>query len=157
MRLPMNKFLFLGLTMFLFGCKDASEEVIMNEVNSSWDKDTAQNFSLEIKDAQQAKNIIFVVRNNNDYPYSNIRIISWLEYGKNNVSKPDTLNYILAKPNGEWIGSGFGEVKESEFQYKLNFKFPKNGNYSIKVKQAMRKDKLPGIEDLGLKIVNAQP
>ena len=33
----------------------------------------------------------------------------------------DTLNYILAKPNGEWIGKGFGDTKETLFQYKLNY------------------------------------
>ena len=69
----------------------------------------------------------------------------------------DTLNYILAEPNGAWLGKGFGETKEILFQYKLNYKFPANGDYSINVIQAMRNDNLPGIEDLGVKIETVKP
>ena len=76
---------------------------------------------------------------------------------KEKKAKPDTLNYILAKPNGEWIGRGFGETKETLFQYRLNYKFPKNGKYTLTVQQAMRKDKLTGIDDFGVKIEQAQP
>ena len=39
----------------------------------------------------------------------------------------------------------------------LNYKFPQNGNYSVKVVQAMRRNVLPGIEDIGIKIQNLKP
>ena len=129
----------------------------MKPVENNWRKKQVLQFDFDIKDAEKLKNIIFVVRNNNDYPYSNIRIISTLNNFKEKKAKPDTLNYILAKPNGEWIGSGFGETKETLFQYRLNYKFPKNGKYTVTVKQAMRKDKLTGIDDFGVKIEQAQP
>ena len=51
----------------------------------------------------------------------------------------------------------FGETKEALFQYKLNYRFPQNGKYSVKVTQAMRRNVLPGIEDLGIKIQNVKP
>ena len=69
----------------------------------------------------------------------------------------DTLNYNLALPNGEWLGKGFGDTKEILFQYKVNYKFPANGDYSIGITQAMRTDKLKGIEDIGVKIETAKP
>lgn len=154
----MDKILFLCFSaLVLTGCKNSGDGVMVAPVNNTWAKNKAQTFTFEIKDAQQPKNIIFVVRNNNDYPYSNLRLISVLKQDKNKVLKTDTLNYILAKPNGEWVGSGFGDTKETEFQYKLNYRFPANGKYSLEVKQAMRKDILPGIEDLGIKIDNATP
>jgi gliding motility-associated lipoprotein GldH len=67
------------------------------------------------------------------------------------------LNYVLAKPNGEWLGTGFGDTKETLFQYKLNYKFPEKGKYEIGLTQAMRNDNLPGIEDIGVKIETAKP
>ncbi len=129
----------------------------MNSIGGMWNKKTEQKIDFEIKDAQNPKNIIFVIRNNNDYPYSNIRFITNFINKKTKKKQTDTLNYILAKPNGAWIGSGFGETKETLFQYKLNYKFPENGAYSIGIIQAMRKDKLPGIEDIGVKIESAKP
>lgn len=140
----------------LVSCKNADETILINDVDSQWNKKKSQDFQFNINDAGNPKNLIFIVRNNNDYPYSNIRLIASLEHHKKVVST-DTLNFVLAKPNGEWLGTGFGETKETLFQYKLNYKFPQNGDYSVKVIQAMRRNVLPGIEDLGIKIQNVKP
>lgn len=129
----------------------------MKNLKGTWNKKAEQKFDFKINDAQNLKNIIFVVRNNNEYPYSNIRFIVNFTEAKTKKKKVDTLNYVLAQPNGEWIGKGFGDTKETLFQYKVNYKFPENGNYSIGVIQAMRTDKLKGIEDIGLKIETAKP
>lgn len=152
LRLIVVFILFLSVS----SCQNGDDQVLMKEVGNQWKKKTAQTFDFDVKDAQNQKNLMFVVRNNNDYPYSNLRLIASIEQNKKNIST-DTLNFVLAKPNGEWIGTGFGDTKEIIFQYKLNYKFPKNGKYSVKVVQAMRKDILPGIEDLGIKIQNLKP
>lgn len=141
----------------LMSCNSSSEKVEMKNLNGIWDKKTQQKFDFKIDDAQNPKNIIFVVRNNNDYPYSNIRFIVNATDAQTKKKSVDTLNYVLAKPNGEWIGKGFGDTKETLFQYKLNYKFPKNGDYSIGIIQAMRTDQLKGIEDIGLKIETVKP
>lgn len=143
--------------LFLLSCNSDSEKVEMRNINGIWTKKAEQKFDFTISDAQNPKNIIFVVRNNNDYPYSNIRFIVNFTEAKTKNKKVDTLNYILAQPNGAWIGKGFGDTKETLFQYKVNYKFPQNGTYSIGVIQAMRTDSLKGIEDLGLKIETAKP
>lgn len=153
----MHKVLGLLMVLFLVGCNASGEDVIMNSVDNKWNKKSVQKFNLEIKDPQNPKNIIFVVRNNNEYPYSNIRFIVNLKNIKKKTSQIDTLNYILANPNGEWLGTGFGETKETLFQYKLNYKFPKEGAYEVDVQHAMRNDILPGIEDIGIKVETAKP
>ena len=144
------------LLISLFSCQNKDESILINDVGNQWDKKKVQQFDFAVNDAQNQKNLVFVVRNNNDYPYSNLRLIATLEHNKK-VIAADTMNYVLAKPNGEWLGTGFGETKEALFQYKLNYKFPQNGNYSVKVVQAMRKNVLLGIEDLGIKIQNLKP
>lgn len=144
------------LLLSVVSCQNADEKVLVNAVDNQWKKNNAQTFSFDISDAQNLKNMMFVVRNNNNYPYSNLRLIASVEHNKKKIST-DTLNYILAKPNGEWIGTGFGDTKEIVFQYKLNYKFPENGKYSVKVVQAMRRNVLPGIEDIGIKIQNLKP
>ncbi|MCU7614398.1 gliding motility lipoprotein GldH [Chryseobacterium sp. GMJ5] len=153
----MYRVLGLFLLIFLVGCNTSGEDVMMNAVNNKWNKKTEQKFNLDIKDPQNPKNIIFVVRNNNDYPYSNIRFIVNLKNSRLKTKQTDTLNYVLAKPNGEWLGTGFGETKEIFFQYKLKYKFPEKGIYEIGIMQAMRNDNLPGIEDIGIKVETAKP
>ena len=152
-----KKWSVLFVLFLLASCMNSSEDVHINNLNGNWDKKAEQKFDFKIKDAQNPKNIIFVVRNNNDYPYSNIRFFVNLSDLKSKKKTTDTLNYVLAQPNGEWIGKGFGDTKETLFQYKLNYKFPANGDYSIGITQAMRTDKLKGIEDIGVKIETAKP
>ena len=152
-----KKWSVLFVLFLLASCMNSSEEVKINKLNGNWDKKAEQKFDFKIKDAQNPKNIIFVVRNNNDYPYSNIRLFVNFSDLKSKKKITDTLNYVLAQPNGEWIGKGFGDTKETLFQYKLNYKFPANGDYSIGIIQAMRADKLRGIEDIGVKIETAKP
>lgn len=146
----------LFLSAVLLSCADSAETVDMKRLDGRWPKNDEQKFSFSISDAQNPKNIIFVVRNNNDYPYSNIRLIVKLNEGKR-VLNADTLNYILAQPDGTWLGKGFGDTKEIMFQYKLNYKFPRNAKYEIGVTQAMRADSLKGIEDIGVKIETLKP
>ncbi len=153
-----NKILHLLFVLLLFSsCNSSGEAVHVNALNGKWNKKNAQIFNFNIEDAQHPKNIIFVVRNNNDYPYSNLRLIVSLEDSKSKKKITDTLNYTMAKPNGEWIGKGFGDTKEILFQYKLDYTFPQNGKYTLKAIQAMRNDTLPGIEDFGIKIESVKP
>lgn len=152
-----KKWSVLFVLFLLASCMKSSEEVQISNLNGNWDKKAEQKFDFKIKDAQNPKNIIFVVRNNNDYPYSNIRLFVNFTDLRSKKKITDTLNYILAQPNGEWIGKGFGDTKETLFQYKLNYKFPSNGDYSIGITQAMRTDQLKGIEDIGVKIETAKP
>ena len=150
-------FAYFFVIALLSGCSSSSEDVKINSLNGKWNKKAEQQFDFEVKNTQNPKNIIFVVRNNSEYPYSNIRFIVNFTDVKNKKTQTDTLNYILAKPNGEWIGSGFGDTKETLFQYKPNYKFPADGSYRVGIIQAMRKDNLPGIEDIGVKIENVKP
>ena len=156
MKVMLRIFANLVLLLSLFSCQNSDNKILIKDIDSKWNKKDVQKFDFDVTDAQNQKNIIFIVRNNNDYPYSNLRLIASIEHNKKTIST-DTLNYVLAKPNGEWIGSGFGDTKEILFQYKLNYKFPQNGNYSVKVVQAMRQNILSGIEDLGVKIQNIKP
>lgn len=153
----MRRVLGLFVLSFLTSCNMSEDNVIMNSVNNKWNKKNEQKFNIDISDPQNPKNIIFVVRNNNEYPYSNIRFIVNFTDLQTKTKKVDTLNYVLAKPNGEWLGSGFGDTKETLFQYKLNYKFPEKGKYEIGITQAMRNDNLIGIEDIGIKVETAKP
>lgn len=142
-----------AIFFLLFSCQNPDGKVLMKNIAGKWNKNDIQKFDFEINDAPNRKNIIFVVRNNNDYPYSNLRLIAKIEQN-NKTLATDTLNYILAEPNGKWLGTGFGDTKEILFLYKPNYKFYENGKYSIKIEQAMRKNILPGIEDFGINVKN---
>ena len=90
--------------LFLMSCENASQKVEMKNLKGTWNKKAEQKFDFKINDAQNSKNIIFVVRNNNDYPYSNIRFIVNFTEGETKNNMVDSLDYVLAQPTGELTG-----------------------------------------------------
>ena len=63
------------------------------------------------------------VRNDNSFPYSNLFLITEFEY-PNGETFIDTLEYEMALPNGQWLGKGYGSIKENKLWYKENIVFP---------------------------------
>ncbi len=149
-------FLIFFVSMLFVSCSGDNEEVSMKSLDGTWNKKNELKFEVNIVETQAPKNIIFVIRNNNDYPYSNLFVKAYIKAENQKVFKTDTLNYVLAKPNGEWLGEGFGETKEIMFLYKNRYAFPAKGKYIISITQAMRAEDLKGIEDVGVKIENAK-
>lgn len=150
----MNKITFFVLGIVMLSCQKPAGVTEMRNLNNRWNKNDVQKFELNISDAQTPKNIIFVVRNNNQYPYSNLFVMA--SFAKKGASKKttDTLNYVLARPDGKFLGTGLGHTKEIMFQLKNDYRFPENGTYLIEIQHGMRTENLQGIEDIGIKIEN---
>ena len=107
-----------------------------------------------------SKNVFLRLRNNNTYPYSNIFLIVSLTAGKEEITK-DTLEYLMASPDGKWLGKGFTEVKESKLWWKENVVFPDERPIKINISQAVRSNGinkgvkvLKGIVSVGVSIEN---
>jgi gliding motility-associated lipoprotein GldH len=121
-----------------------SYETLPNE----WHRDSMVSFELKAPDTIQEYNLFINLRNNSDYEYSNLYLITELNFPNGRVLS-DTLQYEMAKPSGEWLGTGFGEVKESKLWYKEDFRFSEAGEYIVTIQQAMReRDSTQGIKNL---------
>ena len=126
-----------------------------------WHKDSLVNFELKNIDSTKVYDLFINLRNNNDYNYSNLFLITEIKFPQGKVIS-DTLEYEMTRPNGEWLGTGFGDIKESKLWYKENVKFEEPGIYEVSIQQAMRKNgevdgiqELEGIIDVGFRIENS--
>ena len=106
------------------------------------------------------KNIFLRLRNNNNYKYSNIFLIVSLTAGEEQITN-DTLEYLMASPEGKWLGEGFLEVKESKLWWKESVIFPEERPIKINISQAVRNnnvksgvENLKGIVSVGISIEN---
>lgn len=126
--------------------------------NGAWGADDAVTFDFQINDTISKNNLYINLRNNNSYGYSNLYLITDLDFpdGRKIV---DTLQYRMTDNEGNFLGSGFSEIKENKLFYKEEKVFPVSGAYRFSVRQAMRKNgavdqikELKGITDVGFKI-----
>lgn len=154
-----RSFLLILLLAFVFTSCD-SDRVFddYKSLPNQWNKDSILTFNLENIDTLQSYNLFINVRNNNDFEYSNLFLISEIQFPQGKVIT-DTLEYEMAAPNGKWLGTGFGDVKENKLWYKENVQFPESGKYKVSIKHAMRKngneqgiENLKGITEIGFRI-----
>ncbi|WP_029034341.1 gliding motility lipoprotein GldH [Salinimicrobium terrae] len=140
-------FLILGV-LFFSGCDKTRVFDEYQSIPGEWHRDSVVAINFEAPDTLNNYNLFINLRNNSDYDFSNIYLITELNYPRGKVIT-DTLQYEMAAPSGKWLGTGFGDVKESKLWYKENFRFSEPGEYRVTIQQAMRKrDSIHGIETL---------
>ncbi|MCH4822541.1 gliding motility lipoprotein GldH [Gramella lutea] len=154
-------FSLLASAILAFSSCDRNRVFDEYESLNGWHKDSVVTFELENIDSSKVYDLFLNVRNNKDYKYSNLFLITEIKFPQGKVIS-DTLEYEMTKPNGEWLGTGFGDVKESKLWYKENVKFEESGKYRVTIQQAMRKngevngiEELEGITDVGFRIENS--
>ena len=138
---------FLCLASFM-SCDKSRVYDNYKSLPNQWARDSVVTFKMKAPDTINPYNLFINLRNNSDYKYSNLYLITEINFPNGKVIS-DTLQYEMAIPSGEWLGTGFGEVKENKLWYKENFRFSEAGEYAITLQQAMRKrDSVSGIKNL---------
>jgi len=148
--------------MLLCGCAD--DVVFQGDApipDGAWSNMLKPAFTFSITDTLSKHDVYIDVRHTNDYAYSNLYLFVALE-GPGGRSKRDTVECLLADPMGRWLGKGTGFImasrtRDAKVLYKLGNRFPANGEYTIRLEQAMRDDPLPGIIDVGVSIERSKP
>ena len=138
--------------LFFVSCDRSKVFDLYLEVDShGWQATDTIDFEFEIDSQENIYyNTLISLRHNNDYSYANIFFFVDVEY-PNGLHRTDTLQYILAAPDGKWLGSGVGEIKHNLLKFKEN-QTMHSGLYKYKIVHGMRDNVLIGIEDIGLRI-----
>lgn len=157
----MRNKLYLVSVVFTFLFMSCDSNRVFDEYKSvpnQWQKDNIVEFEFMPTDTLSSYNLFINLRNTNDYKFNNLFLIAEIDF-PNGKSVVDTLEYKMAQPNGELLGTGFTDVKENKLWYKENFTFNETGAYKIKVQHAMREngsidgvDVLEGVTDIGFRV-----
>jgi len=110
--------------------------------------------SFDIADDSKPYNVFFKLRHTSDYRYANIFVLIHFKDGKNTVTK--RYQYKLAKNDGEWLGSGSGNIFNYTLPVLTNHRFAHKGKFSIDIEQNMRDNPLTEICDAGILIEEAK-
>lgn len=126
------------------------EENIPVEKNT-WHADDIKTFAFDITDTTSGLDLYINLRTTTDYPYSNLFIFLYSHY-PNGYTDKDTLEFILAQPDGKWLGESSGTVVENQILISRGGRFPVAGKYTFKIQQAMREEELGEIIDVGFRV-----
>lgn len=130
--------------------------------NGVWQMKDTVGFDFLTADTTAAHNVFINVRNDNEYQFSNLFLITELGF-PSGETVIDTLEYEMALPDGSWLGKGVGSIKENKLWLRENIVFPDSGVYNFKISHAMRENgkvqgvnELEGITDIGIQIEKTQ-
>jgi gliding motility-associated lipoprotein GldH len=119
--------------------------------NNTWHADDIKTFEFEMTDTLSALDLFINVRTTTDYPYSNLYLFLYSSYPDGYKDK-DTLEFILAQPDGKWLGESSGTVVENQILISRGGRFRVPGKYTFKLQQAMREEELGEIIDVGFRV-----
>ncbi|MEC7619886.1 MAG: gliding motility lipoprotein GldH [Bacteroidota bacterium] len=131
------------------------------DFNGHWPVYEKVLFTLD-KGIDNPVNLMIYIRNNKQYPYSNLFLIAKLKTG-DSLLLCDTLEYAMADAQGKWLGKGFLEVKESKLWWRENYQLPAVENINVQLEHALRSnnseqglDNLEGIVGVGFAVEEIQ-
>ncbi len=158
-----KKVVFLMVCLGMISCSDSIEFSKYKSLpDASWEANKEISFEFEVTDTISPKNLFINIRNNKEYAFSNLYLITELKFPNGNKII-DTLQYKMADKSGRYLGEGFTDIKESKLFYKEKKVFPESGKYAFNIRHAMRKNGdvnpipfLKGLQDIGFSIEKIQ-
>jgi gliding motility-associated lipoprotein GldH len=128
--------------------------------SAQWASTFQPQFKFEITDTAAAYQLFLLIRHTDAYPFSNIWINMdskgprYSSFSKFRVEVP------LAATNGQWLGRGMGEIWEQRVpinSLQMPAFFPHKGLYTVRLTQDMRRDPLPEVLTIGLRLEKLPP
>jgi len=124
-------------------------------VDASWASDDSLFFEFEIADTSNYHDVFFVFRIDNEYPFSNLYAKVHLD-GPQGQKITELKAYELADMSGKWRGKSYSGLINFEFPIFKEMEF-RQGVYKMTLLQYMRIKSIPGVHDIGIKIVKGDP
>ena len=142
----------------LAGCDEArvfEEDIDLEE--RFWEADSMISFEFAIENVRQPYHLFFNVRNSVAYPYRNLYIHYYLQDSTGKEIRSALINQELFDPKtGQPYGSGLGDIFDHQFLVLQRHRFSYPGLYRMSFQHFMRRDTLPHIFSVGLRVEKAE-
>lgn len=142
----------LAVLLFSAGCGSSPyfEEYQSIEGNT-WNYREPAVFEMDVDDTVSAFDFYLNLRTTKSYEFSNIYVFFLTDFPDGHHTR-DTIEAILAGPDGTWLGKTTGGLVENKILFRKNKKFPMTGAYTFRIEQAMRGEELNEVADVGIRI-----
>ena len=140
---------FLGVLMLLASCggHGFDQRVVIPE--AKWAMENRVPFDVTVNDTMGIYTFGMSLRHLENYRYSNLYVFLHTTMPNGNITR-DTIQCLLAMPDGRWIGKSSGSMRDLRITLNPALRFPLEGTYHFEIEQAMREPVLKGISDIGL-------
>ncbi len=117
---------------------------------SGWEKNDTLTFSVPGVRLQGSYNQEIMLRTTDEFPYKSISLIVEQTILPAGHTTCDTIKCMVSDNNGNIKGNGIS-IYQNQFKTK-NLKLNANDSLHIKIRHAMRREMMPGVSDVGIRI-----
>ena len=143
------------LLLFFTSCGNEGFDQRKVIPEAKWAMENHVPFDVTVNDTLGIYAFGMSLRHMENYRYSNLYVFLHTTMPNGNITH-DTIQCLLATPEGQWIGKGSGSMRDLRITLNPSMRFPLQGTYHFEIEQAMREPVLKGISDVGL-FVEKQP
>lgn len=150
-------FLLMAGAYLTVSCNDPNAVLDQNTliVNNNWSYANKIANTVTITDETVPYNLYLNLRVTADYKYSNLFVLIKQVNPDKKVASV-RYEFKLANADGEWLGSGSGNIYSYQILFVKNYKFPSKGTYHFEIEQNMRDNPLHEVSDVGLRVERAK-
>lgn len=136
----------------LFACQETTVyHSFRNLPADGWRRNDTLCFDVAVTDSQTSYQLSVEVRNLSDYPYQNLSVILLHETPDSLIVSNDTLHFILADQQGNWMGKGWGGIYQCSFPTgSINIR--QAGRHRLILQHGLADTCISGIHDIGIKL-----
>lgn len=149
-----NFFFALCLAAVFSGCQSAQPiQKMLALPEEGWHQDSTLQLTFSVPEAGQRFDLLYQLQYQESYPFDNIYLKYWLTDPKGDTLISSLDNLFLFEPRvGKPIGSGLANHRMLDAYFLKNILLQQAGDYTVHLKQYMRKQKLEGIRQIGVKL-----
>jgi gliding motility-associated lipoprotein GldH len=146
---------FLGGMLFQACDDNRIVDVFYPVADKAWQYSDVKSVEVNITDTSALCNVYLNLRHTGDYEWQNLylRVKVLSPSGDSSLSR---VSFQLTASDGQWLGSGLGDIIEYQVPFKEGIQFKELGIYRFELEQHMRVNPLLGIHDVGLRIEKAK-
>lgn len=116
-----------------------------------WRRQDTLTFDVEVNDSLTRYKLFLETRNRISYPYRELSLSVRCLSADSLPSPADTIQLMLATPEGIWTGEGWGGLYQNSVPAG-SIRIGKPGTYRIQVAYTLPDERLPGLNDVGIKL-----
>lgn len=136
----------------LFACQNTTVyHSFRNLPDEGWKQNDTLCFDVAMTDSLTTCQLFVEVRNLSNYPYQNLSVILTHETPDSLTVASDTLHFILADQQGNWIGKGWGGIYQNRFPAG-NINIRQTGRHRLILQHGLTDASISGIHDIGIKL-----
>jgi gliding motility-associated lipoprotein GldH len=149
-KLSLLVLLFIGIAAT--GCNTNNLVDVNSEMpKRNWSYVNTIKASANITDPAKPFMLYFKLRHTAEYRYSNIFVLLRIK-DPHNKTQTKRFEFRLAQADGQWLGSGSGNLFTYKFRLLSDYHFPESGKYEFEIEQNMRDNPLKEVSDAGLSL-----